>query len=1087
MRNFKRFLSLMLAVLMVFSMTVLTTGAKEDAADYTDAAHHLAAIGILKGDENGNLMLDKHVTRYQAALFFVQAITGKTDPEVWNADKSAIFSDVPEYGTAIDYLAGLGLIVGRGGGIYGYHDNITYQDMLTLAVRTLGYERDDTKYPYGHILEAQKLGLTDNIDNVNYKAYLTRGETAQLIWDMLGTEIAMTDPLTGDIIYPGKEDESAYGLIVGPGKIQRETYLEKSGFADGKLVVTVTEFTEAEKEDEIDTVTVEYGGASHILAASDLGITATTPKVDYLGLPQTLYVDCKAEEFFDKYDTDADESDASVVFVNTEALTFVENLGDGGTIRVNKPKSGTASVTLGGVKFAADKYNTVLYKFGENGWQSASAAEFEANFLYDSKDGYIGNNSNGAVRYIVRETEENGETVKTLHIYYMPYEFGQYFVRTLKDATTSKNADFVTVGKYEATKVENKDGDKSNFVEYLLGTTSKVTSSTASVSKRNGEKAKSVVLAGEDVQSGDFVFYYYNAVDNIFTVAENHGGFGTGALTATSAANETVKIGGTQYGFGFKGAYATDYSTYAKNATAIKSIIEKYENGKDNARFVTVDGNIVFIESYEGESSTADYGFALVTLDSEIISDLLGIKQEKLEYTADFVLDENGNVTVAVLNTETGKWEIASLDKFHMDYNASEDEYDIVGDLGEYAKYVDLVGETYSKYADYQKLSAALLGANVFAVVEEKGGAISLGTTAGAVQSADIAEGIIFSDNTSKTNKIKSDPDESVLPTRVTLNDESIIVVIDGDGNVGVRQGAQKSKFTVTGNATFYAATSDLIVAYIAEPEFLGGFENAADWGESRAAATNETYYVALSTSTVEVEASGEDVEEKYTVTVTDLLDLRTLTVVETSRFNTDELISLDLTKPLYADENGVITESDLSIAEAFKAARALEGEENDITYVDIAPENLTFTDGDTVIVSGGALTLPNALAGINAHVVTIDATGIDRDDYDFDRAAVNVEYDAENGFGGNELEISPDFFGYEYPLYGDLVENIGEPTEGVFDQFIINSVGSEILVPLADADDYTDAKSITSELKILASYDEDTGILTMYVARILK
>ncbi|MBQ5390341.1 MAG: hypothetical protein IIU58_05480, partial [Clostridia bacterium] len=79
MRNFKKFLSLALAMLMVFSMTVLTAGAKAADADYIDAAQQLAAIGVMKGDENGDLMLDKQVTRYQAALFFVQAITGKTD------------------------------------------------------------------------------------------------------------------------------------------------------------------------------------------------------------------------------------------------------------------------------------------------------------------------------------------------------------------------------------------------------------------------------------------------------------------------------------------------------------------------------------------------------------------------------------------------------------------------------------------------------------------------------------------------------------------------------------------------------------------------------------------------------------------------------------------------------------------------------------------------------------------------------------------------------------------------------------------------------------------------------------------------
>ncbi|MBR5538695.1 MAG: S-layer homology domain-containing protein, partial [Clostridia bacterium] len=224
MRNFKRFLSLVLAVLCVIGSSVITVGA-EEGADYTEAANNLAAIGILKGDGNGDLMLDKSVTRYQAALFFVQAITGKTDASIWNADKSAIFSDVPEYGTAIDYLAGLGLIVGRGNGIYGYNDPVTYQDMLTIAVRALGYETKDMVYPYGHIAAAQKLGLTDNIGTVNFKEALPRGATAQLIWDLLSTEIAITDPISGEIIYPGKEDESAYGILLGPGKIIRETYL----------------------------------------------------------------------------------------------------------------------------------------------------------------------------------------------------------------------------------------------------------------------------------------------------------------------------------------------------------------------------------------------------------------------------------------------------------------------------------------------------------------------------------------------------------------------------------------------------------------------------------------------------------------------------------------------------------------------------------------------------------------------------------------------------------------------------------------------------------------------------------------------
>ncbi|MBR5010952.1 MAG: hypothetical protein IKY12_00180, partial [Clostridia bacterium] len=525
------------------------------------------------------------------------------------------------------------------------------------------------------------------------------------------------------------------------------------------------------------------------------------------------------------------------------------------------------------------------------------------------------------------------------------------------------------------------------------------------------------------------------------------------------------------------------YASYAASANVIKNAMAGYENGNDNVRFVTVDGNIVFIEEYKGENSSESFDFAVVSTDKSIIADLLGIKEEKLDTTAGFVLDGEGNVHIALLNTANGKWELASLGTLHKDYDSTDGEYMTSGNLGELAKYVDIAGESYSKYELFTELSGALKGSNIFAIVKD-GDTLELGT-AENVDSAVISEGIIFSDIIAKTNKIKADSDVNVKAERVTLNDESIIVVIDGEGNVGVRRGIQKEKFTVNGTARFYAASEKLIVAYFESPTFAGGFANAADWGESRAAVTSETYYIALPDSEITFEANGEDAEEKYTVTITELLDLRTLEIHAEKSFTTDNVINIDLAKALYADENGVITEAGMSLSEAFSAARTLEAGENDVTYVNIAPENLTFTDSDTVIVSGGALNLPNALAGVNANVVTIDASGIDREDYDFDRLALNVEY-GDGALGGSEVEISDGYYGYEYIISDETVQNITEPTEGVLDQFILNSAGLEILVPVADANDYENAQSVKVNLTILANYDEDTGIFNMYVLKVI-
>lgn len=1084
MRNFKKFLALMMAVLMVVGMSVIPMGAANTAADYTEAAQQLSAIGIMKGDENGNLMLDQGVTRYQAALFFVQSITGKTDPSVWNADKSAIFTDVPEYGTAIDYLAGIGLIVGRGNGIYGYNDQITYQDMLVLAVRALGYETKDMSYPYGHILEAQKLGLTDNIDSVNFKETMTRGETAQLIWDMLNTQIAITDPLTGEIVYPGMEDSSPYGLILGPGKIKRETYLEKSGFAAGKLEISIVEFKKAANSDGIDTVVVEYNGEQHEMAAADLGIKADTPKIDYLGLRATIMVNSEADKFFDLYSVEAEESEARVVFTNWDALTQVENLGDAGAIKYVVPTTGEPYLLIGGVKFATDKYTVNVYEFGDAGWELNEDSDFLDNFKFTTKDGYIGSNSNGAVKYMASEVKKDGgDAEKIVSVYYTPYEFGQYFVRTLKDSTTAKDAEFVTIGSYEESKVENKDKVQSNFVEYLLGTTSKVTSATTSVSKRNGEKAKSVKLAGEGVKSGDFMFYYYNSVDNILTVASSHGGFKTGALTGTSLSAETVKIGGSNKHFGFKGAYETTYSNYTDNASMIQTIIKNYESGKDNVKYVEVDGRIVYMDQYSGESiSSSAYDFKIVSIDPERIAKLMKVDVEDLEYTADFVLDEDGNVRIAVLNTETGEWELAALDVIAKDYNADDDIFGTKGSLGVYATYVEIAGESYTKYEEYRELAEVLEDGRLFAVVSEKDGVYNLGAAEDAVQYATIAEGLLFSDVSHKTNPIKADPDATAA--RVTLNENSMIVVIDGQGNIGVRTGIQKDKYSISGSADVYAATSDLIVAVIESPTFTGGFSTVEDWGESRAAASDATYYVATGDSELFVESSGEDVKEKYTITITNLLDLRTLQIVESKSFGSNTVIDLDLSKALYANEDGVITESDKSIAEAFAEARKLEAAEQDITFTDIAASDLTFIDGETVKIAGDTIKLPNALAGVNATILTLNSTGFSADDYDFDRLALNTEYDGS--LDATELEIREGFSGYEYLLGGDRVEVIEEPVAGVLNQFILDTEGDEILLPVAGSDDYEGAESIMTELKIMASYDEDTGILTLFVAKIL-
>ncbi|MBQ6614360.1 MAG: S-layer homology domain-containing protein, partial [Clostridia bacterium] len=233
MRNMKKFLALVLAMMMMLSVAVFNTSAAEEEADYTNAALFLNSLAVMQGSTDGDLMLDAGVERYQAALFFARCLTGKTETEIWNGTPaSAYFTDVTMYGTAIDYAYGMGVVKGRGGNTFGATDKIIYQDMIVMAVRALGYETENMSYPWGHIIAAEKLDLLEDIDNVNYKAVMTRGEVAQLLENTLKAQIARIDPVSKAPLYV--DDTNSLGATIT--EVATNTLLNKAGFVDSEAV-----------------------------------------------------------------------------------------------------------------------------------------------------------------------------------------------------------------------------------------------------------------------------------------------------------------------------------------------------------------------------------------------------------------------------------------------------------------------------------------------------------------------------------------------------------------------------------------------------------------------------------------------------------------------------------------------------------------------------------------------------------------------------------------------------------------------------------------------------------------------------------
>lgn len=1118
MRNFKKFLALVMATLMILSAAVITTGAADSKADYTEAAQHLVALKIMKGDEKGNLMLENGVTRYQAALFFAQTLSGETRVEVWNAEKtSTVFKDVTAYGTAIDYVQGAGIIAGRGNGVFGPNDAITYQDMLVMAIRALGYETADMKYPYGYILAAKKLNLTDNVEKVDFKAALTRGETSQIIWDMLNTKVAVVDPLSDKILYP---DETGWtdALIGKDGKtIPRKTLLEQSGYASGKIDSMIIDFKAADKDNEFDVVTLA-GGLK--INAADLGITDKTPKISYMGLPVSLLIDCAEDDFEGKYNVDPDESKANVVYAEYEAYTTVENLGKAGNIRYDDK-----ALTLNGAKFTAEKYDVALKIFNGT-WADAKAEElntFKKNFKYDAKDGYItdGANSYGKVAYRVIE----GEKKDTIEVLYTPYTFGQYKVFTTKDATTSKNADFAA---YSA------DFGK-NYI--LFGTTNvKISDKTASVSRKNGEFAKAVTTEGEAVKSGDFMYYAYNGVDNILTVALNCGGFQTGRLTSVGSKGDTVKIGGTTY----------------KLDASVKA--DKDYIGK-TVEFLAVDGKIVNLSKASDEKTAAEgYDYAIISTDAETVASVLDLTKEQYEAALKagvYVADKG--VAVAVLNKTTGKWEVGYISGVASSYNKTKNVFNTTTDLASMASFMHMGVALDQDKKDAFVAGKAVLDTqdHIVAVVSEKDGAMVIankiqkvgvqtvkviekdaeGNDQEVEKPVDITAKIVASGRgengitltsaakvTSYISEITLDAvDANTAKTRRTYTDTTRFIAIGGDtGAVATRVGpysnlGDSNKWIGTA-ATFYAASSDLFVFVLDK----SNKENLETWGGKAATTTTDNYFMVMPNTTYEIE---ENADEKMVLVIKNLFDLKTLKTAadQTIDYTDDNLKLLEnkagtilkrnaknvFTAPGDYTKLGYTIEKNDKNQNVIKAGlidiyKAINGNiKTSLSPADNATKKHgLWTDGkytagnaicfDHFVMNGefvgfGGTELANATY-IKAKVITLDLTDLDTEKYDYSAAYLaGVKYTEEIS-KKYDYAAETEKGDLAFPISGDVVEDITAETEGVLNQMMADYNEATVTIPAVD-----DGKApVTVNVHYYGAKTESAGVATMIVFRVI-
>jgi len=185
----KRVLSLVLALVIVFGTMPMAF-----AADQT-AGEMLKAAGFVQGDENGNLMEDKGLTRAELAVL-VAELNGVKE----NAKTYAIapeFKDVKAdewFAPYVAYAAKEGWFKGDDEGNFMPMGTVSDQAMATVMLRALGY---DPAWATA-VSEAKAMGLPVGAADA---ATMTRGEAFSTMWGVVNT--------------PKKDSDVALGVELG--------------------------------------------------------------------------------------------------------------------------------------------------------------------------------------------------------------------------------------------------------------------------------------------------------------------------------------------------------------------------------------------------------------------------------------------------------------------------------------------------------------------------------------------------------------------------------------------------------------------------------------------------------------------------------------------------------------------------------------------------------------------------------------------------------------------------------------------------------------------------------------------------------
>lgn len=183
----KRLFSTVLALSLALALAVPAAAVSSPVSE-EEAAQVLAALDIMKGNEDGDMMLGRTMTR--AELVKLTMAASPYRDSVGDAASVSPYPDVPYThwaAPAVQAAVSCGFVTGYLDGTFRPDNTITLSEAVILALRLLGYQSTDFTgaYPSGQMALYRTLGLDKGVTAASDRSPVSRRDAMYLFYNLL--------------------------------------------------------------------------------------------------------------------------------------------------------------------------------------------------------------------------------------------------------------------------------------------------------------------------------------------------------------------------------------------------------------------------------------------------------------------------------------------------------------------------------------------------------------------------------------------------------------------------------------------------------------------------------------------------------------------------------------------------------------------------------------------------------------------------------------------------------------------------------------------------------------------------------------